>query len=1124
MILGFRKKQASQYALVSEEILDEQGQWLCSFHLMHGDQSVRTTDWGQSGHTGAVWVEDLVKMNGIGSISESTITLPFVELFKEIEGQQGYLQRILEMPPLFDGGISLQTQGLIHTDEYKVTYSWVNANGRTLTQCERRGGVLQIGTRKFLLPSHAWKLVECVESISTNLQGENTQHSRLKRLDEIKRLENLVPADERQKFLQPSELLNLKLFYANAFRIEAIPENRGYQIRPVLLRRKEDSNPDSAIYENILPPSEQNKYAEHFSNSTKLLPYYNLGVGKYLIISDQLNRVLGVVHSVQSASAEDRIKFLKNPKAAIAESLDGLIDEEELDRIFSDRVIGIGDWSAKVIPWMQIPPSNWIPEGNLPDLLKGIEVDGIKIQLTPKEAETLLSKIEQAITSGEPFVDHNGTKIPATNLARNAIASVVPATPKQTPDNQSQKAEDTTPDNSGSAVMLVKENLETVEFAVHRVARSLYPNESGIPQAVRTEPKPHQLDAYQWLCSHFKAGSRGVLLADDMGLGKTFQSLIFFAWLREGIENNELPDKPLLIVAPTGLLKNWEAEIELHLTKDLGHLVRVYGAELKKLRSGFSLKADKLRNAGLVLTTYDTLTRYQTSFGAINFTAVIFDEIQKLKNPGIQNYTAACSLNCDFWIGMTGTPVENRLCDLWAVSDVLQPGMLGSIKEFSNKYEKAMLEGGETALSRTLELQDGLIKSNSSAPAFMLRRMKHEKLPGLPPKHIHEHPVVMPEDQIKAYNQVLLDVKNAESRRGIMLEALHKLRAYSLHPDYKKQQEYVSDEDFIRRSARLQSCFKILDEIHKNQEKALIFVEYNEWHRPEFLRDIIKKRYSLKELPMVINGQVDSGARQARVESFQKDRNIFDVMLLSPRAGGVGLTLTAANHVIHLTRWWNPAVEDQATDRIYRIGQDRPVHIHYPMSIHPDLSDSCFDYNLNELLNSKRQLSSKVLIAPPDEDGMMESLMGKTFKSKSSFEIDLKESYILSGQEFEDITLKRLQKFASPLGMQVRPTKRSWDGGADMIVETNEGRIIALVQCKHVSREDKSPEINVDLERAYKNYGCNDTLLPIVKIGITNSSKVSNIDKQWLGLSNLHLIISGADGLKPELIFNSLSA
>src|SRR5690606_31458126 len=112
------------------------------------------------------------------------------------------------------------------------------------------------------------------------------------------------------------------------------------------------------------------------------------------------------------------------------------------------------------------------------------------------------------------------------------------------------------------------------------------------------------------------------------------------------------------------------------------------------------------------------------------------------------------------------------------------------------------------------------------------------------------------------------------------------------------------------------------------------------------------------------------------------------------------------------------------------------------------------------------------------------SLMGKTFKSQSSFEIDLQESYVLSGQEFEDITLKRLQKFAPPLGMQVRSTKRSWDGGADMIIETNDGRIIALVQCKHVSRGDKSPEINVDLERAFKNYGCDETLLPIVKIGI----------------------------------------
>ncbi len=1121
MILGFKQKAVSYYALSSQESIDGDN-WRVTFQLTKDGSPIAISEWPATNHSGAVWLLDFIKMNDLEYTQDSDISIavPFNRLMMEFEGQEGYLQSLIEFPPLFDGGIHLESYGLLHTDGYSLGYNWLNGHGRQLMQCERKAGFLIVGDKKYLLPTHAWKMAENLDAIKVSIDNSGNVNSRLRVLEEFERLKELLPEAERSRFSESSDISSLKLHFSNAFRLEAIPDGNSYKIRPVLLRRREDQDSGSSIFESTLPPSEQNKYAEYFSNSTKLLPHYNLGVGKYLIIGEQLNKVLSVVHKIQHESAEERLKFLRNPKAAIAESLDGLIDEDELDNIFSDRVIGIGEWNVKVIPWMQIPPSDWIPEHDFPDVPKGIDIGGIKIELTSIMAKELLTKIENAQKSGVPFVNHNGIQIPANNTARTSVAALVPRSPEK-----SGLPKEPKPDPiSQNSIMLVKENLESVEFAVHRVPRTVFPTQRGIPDAVRTTPKPHQIDAFNWLCEHYKAGSRGVLLADDMGLGKTFQSLMFLSWLRSGMENGELAEKPLLIIAPTGLLKNWEAEIERHLLRDLGNLVKVFGSELRTIRSGLSLNTQKLRNAGLVLTTYDTLTRYQTSFGAVGFAAVIFDEVQKLKNPGIQNYSAASSLNCDFWIGMTGTPVENRLCDLWAISDVLQPGMLGSIKEFSNKYEKAMLEGGDTALQRTIELQDGLITSSETTPAFMLRRMKHEKLPGLPPKYIHEHPLPMPEEQMKAYNQVLIDVKNSEGRKGAMLEALHKLRAYSLHPDYKKQQQYLSDDDFIKRSARLQSCFKILDGIHAKKEKALIFIEYSEWHRPEFLRDIIKNKYSLKELPMVINGQVDSEARQSRVDAFQKEKGVFDVMLLSPRAGGVGLTLTAANHVIHLTRWWNPAVEDQATDRVYRIGQETPVHIHYPMAIHPDLSESCFDYNLHQLLDSKRKLSSQVLIAVPDEGGIMDALMGKTFKTERSFEISLDESYVLSGNEFQDIAMQRLQKFAPSQGFHVRSTPRSWDGGADMIIETTDGQIAAIVQCKHVSKPDKSPEINVDLERAFKNYGCERNASIVMKIGITNSSKVSSIDRQWENLSPLHLIISGAQGLKPEMLFKSLKS
>ena len=351
-----------------------------------------------------------------------------------------------------------------------------------------------------------------------------------------------------------------------------------------------------------------------------------------------------------------------------------------------------------------------------------------------------------------------------------------------------------------------------------------------------------------------------------------------------------------------------------------------------------------------------------------------------------------------------------------------------------------------------------------------------------------------------------------------MLEALQRLRACSLHPDYKKQNAYATDNDFIKGSARLQACFNILDEIHKKNEKALIFVEYSDWHKPDFLCDIIRNRYHLKNLPMVINGQVNSGARQERVDAFQKDKGRFDVMLLSPRAGGVGLTLTSANHVIHLTRWWNPAVEDQATDRIYRIGQQLPVHVYYPMAIHPNI-EKCFDFNLNQLLKEKRRRSADLLLPTSDSDEILDELLSQTFKAQRNVPFSIQDSYVISGKDFENLILTRLQKFAPSLGYQVRSTPASWDGGADMIIESMNGRIVGVVQCKHVSSPDKTPTLNVDLERATTNYNCIGLLGAIYKIGITNATKISGADKRWSESSKWNLIISGADSLKPESIF-----
>lgn len=245
------------------------------------------------------------------------------------------------------------------------------------------------------------------------------------------------------------------------------------------------------------------------------------------------------------------------------------------------------------------------------------------------------------------------------------------------------------------------------------------------------------------------------------------------------------------------------------------------------------------------------------------------------------------------------------------------------------------------------------------------KRLKDDCLPGLPAKHIHPLPLAMPRPQAEAYERVIQRAMAARGtgKRGHMLEILHMLRGVSLHP-YAPEDATGS---YFEESARLQATFETLDAIKAKGEKALIFCE--SLAMQALLAAEIRRRYDLGHDVLRIHGGVTGDARQAAVEQFQRRPSGFDVMILSPKAGGVGLTLTAANHVIHLSRWWNPAVEDQATDRVFRIGQARDVHVYLPQSLHPDpaIGPTSFDLKLDALMTRKRELSRGLLIPGEDE-------------------------------------------------------------------------------------------------------------------------------------------------------------
>jgi SNF2 family DNA or RNA helicase len=502
--------------------------------------------------------------------------------------------------------------------------------------------------------------------------------------------------------------------------------------------------------------------------------------------------------------------------------------------------------------------------------------------------------------------------------------------------------------------LVIKPNEEEVQVEGYFAKRSAPP--LGSPTGLASRLKHHQSEGLDWLQKAWKSGRPGVLLADDMGLGKTFQSLAFLLWLREGMASGVVERAPILVVAPTGLLENWRAEHDRHLsTPGLGQCVQAYGRALANIRKvspegrpGIDVEA--LRQADWVLTTYETLRDYDRDFGQVRFSALLFDEAQKIKTPGVRVTDAAKAMNAEFRLALTGTPVENRLADLWCITDAVHPACLGDLKTFSSSYEK------DPDLERLQLLKASLDVWHGGRAPLLLRRLKEDKLPDLPRPIQRVSEAVMSGTQLAQYEEAVEDARKIK-KPGAVLEVLQRMRAISLHPGGNS----TSDNDFIGASARMRIAFDALDTIASRRERALIFLD--DLDLQARLVGIIQRRYGMAAPPMIINGSVDGAARQARVDRFQVGPNEFDVMILSPRAGGVGLTLTHANHVIHLSRWWNPAVEDQCTGRVVRIGQTRDVEVHIPIALLPQ-GRASFDQNLHALLERKRRLMRNALLPP----------------------------------------------------------------------------------------------------------------------------------------------------------------
>lgn len=876
----------------------------------------------------------------------------------------------LDLPPLAPAVAYVAIRGVITRSDFTATLEWRHPNRQRIMGPVRVGAFLRIGDTWHRLPDVLFAVAEAVDELAAAGADEARRFAAMARLGEA------LPPAEEEGAAEPSGMVRtLTIRVAGAFSLGLDGEGDGARLVPVL------HDAAGASDEPLLDEETQRAFGtKHFNAFGTAHPVYALGRGTYVVLTPVLRRALDEVRRMQSRPLAAKLALLAQPRAVLREALGDEVDEAVIEGVvretaaYAQRVLGLGLWQKRVLPWVAQSGTDWLggeAETGAASIGKGPGGGGIVIgdcryTLDPGKTGELRQRIEQAIVGGQPsvtFVFPEGeASVPATYETLAAIQALETARQRVPKERGSP--------GDGPEVLIIRPNEEEIDFeGGFRQRRS---PTTAHPDCLATSLKAHQEEGLLWLQRAYAMGRPGVLLADDMGLGKTLQGLAFLVWLREGMQAGALPRAPIAVVAPTGLLENWRAEELRHLARPgLGTCLEAYGKGLAVLKRPGpdgrpGLDVAKLESADWVLTTYETLRDYQADFGVVSFATMVFDEAQKIKTPGVRITDAAKAMKADFRVALTGTPVENRLADLWCITDAIHPAVLGDLKSFSATYERA------PDPEQLRKLKDTLDTAYADRAPLLLRRLKRDRLPDLPAPLERTIEAAMPPLQREVYEAALADARAGAGRPGQVLEALQRLRAISLHPDPGIT---GGDEEFIAASARCVVAFDVLDRIAEARERALIFVDSLAFQAR--LAGVLQRRYGLGKPPEIINGTVAGRLRQARVDRFQANDAELDFMILSPRAGGVGLTLTAANHAMHLSRWWNPAVEDQCTGRVLRIGQTRPVHVHLPLATIGD-GRSSFDCNLDALIRRKRQLFQDAFMPPEATEDEREELYRHT--------------------------------------------------------------------------------------------------------------------------------------------------
>lgn len=882
---------------------------------------------------------------------------------------------ILALPDFFPYEIMIRSHGSLGAPSFRYELEYRQYGGASLYGVAVQGSYVRLSSKTdYRFNGDQYALVSLVEESNRESRkfrnrGEASQYNTLQ-------LARIKEQAEKIHAILDRFMARQKIVTADKLSIRLEKNTDGsFSVLPVLLRK------DGESYSRIKTDSLEQGFRNNPYNTRKI---YGADKTQYVFTEEQAEG-LRQMHLCQRLSPEQARQVAEHPREVFGS------DVFDFDLgVYGDRVVSIGEFVVPELPFSVNSGRNWLPpegsgtgkESN--EESAGTPFEGIK--LDEKDYPELFLKISDALDRGEKRIAWGDQEMDLTPDFLNYIDHLKlktegkPAEQKDEPENAKKEAS-----------LQIKDNFLSQKYHSIKAVRENKLGKShledflgqGLKEGIR--PMPHQMDGMKQLASCWEHGGHGVLLADDMGLGKTLQAFGFMSALKKAYGTRDMAS--VLIVAPVSLLQNWMEEYHKFVEDGLfDGIVSMYGNELKKhwarnpdgslcyfrppdpnLKAVSMLEFEDrekhidYRKNYLILTTYETLRELQLSFGRVSWSVMILDEAQKIKNPATRTSVAARAMNADFDIALTGTPVENSWTDLWTIMDFVEPGKLDSLKDFNSHYQK-QLKKAESNREKLTELGSELRKNLD--PCF-IRRLKEEVNLGLPEKEILRFKDPMPQVQQKQYSEVVRNAWKSTrqgSKQGSMLKTIAQLRDISLCPVLgdKGLKGYRPDdaEKLFKSSARLLRTKKILDEVEKKGEKALLFIENRKLQL--LLRISLENIYGIDVLPP-INGTTQAANRQKLVDEFNHADG-FQVLLLSPEAAGVGLNITGANHVIHLSRCWNPAKEDQATDRAYRIGQKKAVTVYIPMAIDTEFpEDASFDLNLDELLEYKRDLSRSAL-------------------------------------------------------------------------------------------------------------------------------------------------------------------